>query len=81
MARKKIVFVIVEGPSDETALGVVLTKYFETDNVHIEIMHSDITAKKDTTPENIVKKIGEEVKKYANIIILNQFTLKTLYIL
>ncbi len=43
MARKKIVFVIVEGPSDETALGVVLTKYFETDNVHIEIMHSDIT--------------------------------------
>lgn len=66
MARKKIVFVIVEGPSDETALGVVLTKYFENDNVHIEIMHSDITVQKDTRPENIIKKIVEEVKKYAN---------------
>lgn len=34
MARKKIVFVIVEGPSDDTALGVLLSKIFDKDMVH-----------------------------------------------
>ena len=33
MARKKIVFVIVEGASDETALGAVLTKLYDSDSV------------------------------------------------
>ena len=27
VAKKRIVFVIVEGPSDETALGYILNKY------------------------------------------------------
>ena len=32
MARRKIVFVIVEGASDETALGVALTQIFDKDS-------------------------------------------------
>ena len=44
MARKKIVFVIVEGPSDDTALGVLFTKIFDDNHVHVEITHGDITS-------------------------------------
>lgn len=43
MARKKIVLVIVEGPSDDSALGVILNRLFDKNKVHIEIMYGDIT--------------------------------------
>ena len=51
MARKKIVFVIVEGPSDDAALGVILNRLFDKSKVHIEIMHGDITTDLSITPE------------------------------
>ena len=41
MARKKVVFVIVEGPSDDAALGVILNRLFDKSKVHIEIIHGD----------------------------------------
>ena len=65
MARKKIVFVIVEGPSDDVALGVILNRLFDKSKVHIEIMHGDITTDLSITPENIIKKLGNIVKSYA----------------
>ena len=66
MTRKKIVFVIVEGPSDEEALGAVLSKYFENNRVYVEIMHMDITTKKGVEPTNIIKEICKVVKEYAS---------------
>lgn len=65
MARKKIVLVIVEGASDETALGIVLSQVFDKDSVYVHIMHGDITSKAGVTAKNIVAKVGEEVKAYA----------------
>lgn len=65
MARKKIVFVIVEGPSDETALGIALNQVFDKETVHLHIMHGDITTRTGVNPQNIVSKIGNEVKAYA----------------
>ena len=65
MARKKIVFVIVEGASDESALGVLLSQIYDKDSVYVHIMHGDITAKKGVTSKNIVSKIGNCVKQYA----------------
>lgn len=50
MARKKIVFVIVEGASDESALGVLLSQIYDKDSVYVHIMHGDITAKKGVSP-------------------------------
>ena len=44
MARKKIVFVIVEGPSDDEALGVLFSKVYDKDSVYVHIMHGDITS-------------------------------------
>ena len=65
MARKKIVFVIVEGPSDETALGVLLDKIYDSSTVFIKIWHGDITSAPGVIPSNIVSKIGDVITQYA----------------
>lgn len=43
VARKKIVFVIVEGPSDEQALGIILNKIYDKNVVYVHIAYRDIT--------------------------------------
>lgn len=65
MARKKVVLVIVEGPSDDTALGIVLNQIYDKDSVYVHIMHGDITTRKGVRSDNIVAKIGDEVRVYA----------------
>lgn len=65
LARKKVVLVIVEGPSDDTALGVILNQIYDKDKVHVHIMHGDITTRKGVRSDNIVAKVGDEVRKYA----------------
>lgn len=65
MAHKKIVLVIVEGPSDDTALGVVLNQVYDKNFVHIHIMHGDITTRAGVNPQNIVAKIGNDIRGYA----------------
>lgn len=59
--RKKIVFVIVEGPSDDDALGVILTRIFDNNKVYVHIMHGDITTMKG----NVLNNIGNEIRTYA----------------
>lgn len=66
MARKKIVFIIVEGPSDEVALGAVLSKLFDSSSVYVHIMFGDITTRSLTGNKTIVSSIGDVVKTYAN---------------
>ena len=61
MARKKIIFVIVEGISDDEALGVILSRYFSNDTVYLHIMHCDITSEYNVNANNIIKKIGNAV--------------------
>lgn len=61
MARKKVVLVIVEGPSDDTALGIMLNQIYDKDSVHVHIMHGDITTRKGVHSDNIVAKIGNEL--------------------
>lgn len=65
MSRKKVVLVIVEGPSDETALGIVLNQIYDKESVYVHIMHGDITTRKGVHSDNIVSKIGNEVRSYA----------------
>lgn len=66
VARKKIVLVIVEGPSDDAALGVIFNRLFDKNTVYIEILHGDITADMDIAPADIVKALGSVVKRYAD---------------
>ena len=65
MARKKVLFIIVEGPSDDEALGLIFTRLFSANHVHVEITHGDITSRNDVNKDNIVSKIGDIVRKYA----------------
>lgn len=65
MARKKIVFIIVEGPSDDEALGVILNRLFDKNAVHVEITHGDITSDLSVSASNISAKIGNIVRGYA----------------
>ena len=65
MARKKIVFVIVEGPSDDEALGVLLTRIFGMNTVYVHVMHGDITTRNGVNSGNVVSKIVEAIKDYA----------------
>ena len=66
LARKKIVLVFVEGPSDDTALGIMLNQIFDKDSVYVYIMHGDITTRRGVETANIVAKLGNEVRRYAN---------------
>ncbi len=65
MARKKIVFIIVEGPSDETALGAILSNLFDSSSIYVHIMFGDITTEKLTGNKTIVSSIGDVVRSYA----------------
>lgn len=51
VARKKIVLVIVEGPSDDSALGVILNRLFDKNTVHVEIVYGDITTDRSISPK------------------------------
>ena len=66
MARRKIVFVIVEGASDETALGIALNQVFDKESVYVHIMHGDVTTRTGVNSQNIVAKLGDEVKAFAS---------------
>ena len=66
MPSKKIVFVIVEGPSDDVALGYFLEKIYDSSLVHFHIMHCDITTERNVNSANILNKVGGVVKVYKN---------------
>ena len=64
--EKKIVFVIVEGPSDQMALELLLDKIFINEQVRVKVVHADITTEFLGRSENIVTKVNELVKGYRN---------------
>ena len=55
-------FVIVEGPSDEDALGVLFHRLFDCHEVFIEVVHGDITADYSIAPADIAKAVMQLVK-------------------
>lgn len=61
--KKKVLFVIVEGPSDNTALQNVIDDMFPNDKVIVCVTYGDITTDKGTNPQNIKSKIGDTVNK------------------
>ena len=65
MARRKIVLVIVEGPSDADSLELYFSKFFDSNTVHMKIMYGDITSKRGINQSNIKARLGNEIKIYA----------------
>ena len=66
---KKVIFVIVEGPTDEDALSSVLKQIFSSAEVHFHVIYGDITTEDAITANNaksyVAKRIAAEMKKYA----------------
>ena len=65
MARRKIVLVIVEGPSDADSLELYFSKFFDSNTVHMKIMYGDFTSQKGINQSNIKARLGNEIKIYA----------------
>ena len=63
----------MEGPSDDEALSYSLMHLFEQycQNIRVEILHGDITSESESSPSNIVKKVGAIVQSF-----LNKYSLK-----
>ena len=61
MSEKKVIAVIVEGPSEEAALGTIFKEYFSGDEIQFVVVHGDITSEDYSSLVNIVKKINELV--------------------
>ena len=66
MSEKKVVAVIVEGLSDESALGGVLKEFFSSEEVQFAVVHGDITSDDLTTTDNIVTRIDELINGIRN---------------
>lgn len=58
MIEKKVVAVIVEGPSDENAIGGMLKEFFSSEEVRFAVVHGDITSCYGSTKENVVSKVA-----------------------
>ncbi len=65
MANKKVVFVIVEGPTDRDALGVLLDRIFDSQKLIVYVQHGDITSDTMTNASNVIAKVAQTVKDYA----------------
>ncbi len=63
--QAKIVFIIVEGISDQTALATILTDLIASDKVIVEFTRGDMTSRNGVTPVNIAAEIGNFVKRYS----------------
>ena len=57
MNEKKVIAVIVEGPSDENAIGGILKEFFSSEEVQFAVVHGDITSNEFTTVDNVIRKI------------------------
>lgn len=66
VTNKRIVFVIVEGPTDQDALGILLNRIFDRQKVIVHVQHSDITSDTAVNASNVVRKVTQIVKDYAN---------------
>lgn len=66
---KKVIFVIVEGPTDEDALSSILKAIFSSAEVHFHVIHGDITTEDAISGSNakshVAKRVAAEMEKYA----------------
>lgn len=61
---KKIILLLVEGPSDEDSLAFLYSKIVAEHNIYFDVLHTDITADEEMTVKYIETRIKVEIKKY-----------------
>ena len=63
MAEKKVIAFIVEGASDEAALGTIMKEYFSDHHVQFVVIRGDITTKDYVSVDKILRKINEQIEE------------------
>lgn len=61
---------IVEGPSDEAALGSIMKEYFSNNEVQFVVVYGDITLQDYVSSDNILTKINERVESVKKNIVI-----------
>ena len=62
-ATRKVVLFVVEGPSDEAALGGLLGRVFDSDVVKFDVVHGDLFTS-CRSPEKIRDHVRSEIVKH-----------------
>ena len=65
--EKKVILFLVEGPTDENSLGMILQKILKDKKIFFHIIYTDLTSENQSNVQNILKKIEEEIKKECSI--------------
>lgn len=63
MAEKKVIAFIVEGASDEAALGTIMKEYFTDNKVQFVVIRGDITTRDYVSMDSILLKINEQIEE------------------
>lgn len=61
---KKVLLVLVEGKTDEEALGLIITKLIINNKVEVKILNCDITSDKSTETYNILEILGNYIREF-----------------
>lgn len=61
---KKIILLLVEGPSDEDCLALIYSKLVKEQDIEFDVLHTDITADENMTVKYIENRIEKEIEKY-----------------
>lgn len=61
---KKIILLLVEGPTDEDALALIYSRLVREHDLEFDVLHTDITAGEDMTAKYIEERIGREIVDY-----------------
>ncbi len=61
---KKVILLLVEGPTDEDALALIYSRLVREHDLEFAVLHTDITADESMTVKYIEDKISQEVEKY-----------------
>ncbi len=61
---KKIILLLVEGPTDEDTLALVYSRIIKRHELKFDVLHADITADEDMTVKYIEDRIKKEIDAY-----------------
>ena len=61
---KKIILLLVEGPTDEDALALVFSNLVNDHDIEFEVLHTDITADEAMTVKYIESRMEDEINYY-----------------
>lgn len=61
---KKIILFIVEGITDETSLGLILSRLYKGTGIRFHVAGTDITSQNTTNTSNILVRLSDEIKSF-----------------